>query len=79
MALFPITLFGMLQTLHGQRTLNLEAQVPLRVKDLQSLLAHSLGGCDVPVALAESNRILKPEEILEAPRPLMALPPVCGG
>lgn len=79
MALFPITLYGLLQSLHGARTLELEAPLPVRVEALQQALAARLGGCDVPVALAENNRILRPEDVLDSARPLLALPPVCGG
>ncbi len=79
MAVFQVTLFGVLQTLHGQRVMNVEAEVPVTVLSLQKTLISQLGGCEYPVALAENNRLLKANDMLETGRPLMALPPVCGG
>ena len=79
MAVFPITLFGVLQTVHGARVLEIETEVPVAVEALQKAVLARLGGCEHPVALAENHRLLRGAEMLDSGRPLLALPPVCGG
>ena len=79
MVRFSITLFGALQTVYGKRVMEIEAVVPVNVLALQKEVLSRLGQCDLPVALAENGRILKRDDVLENARPLMALPPVCGG